>query len=120
MKVVFKVLGRIAIVLVLLWGLGALFVLGMPEIQEVLEFDKKFELVQIGDPETKVLSVLGKPDAKEKEFRIGQEKGFEDAYARAKVSDSVYYLVWFRGIDVVFTVGINNKGQVSAKESGGT
>jgi hypothetical protein len=120
MKVTLKVLAGIVVVFGILAGVAALLVQSMPETKEVTEFSKRFKLVQIGDPETKALSVLGKPDAKEKEFRIGQEKGFEDAYARAKASDSVYYLVWFRGIDVVFTVGINNKGQVSAKESGGT
>jgi len=92
----------------------------MPETREVSDFDKKFGLVEIGDPETKVLSVLGQPDAKENEFRIGQKEGFETAYARAEASDSAYYLLWYKGIDVVFTVGINSKGQVSAKESGGT
>ncbi|MFH1618331.1 MAG: hypothetical protein ABIG11_00340 [bacterium] len=92
----------------------------MPDVKEVAEFGKKFKLVQIGDSEARVLSILGNPGDKEKEFHLGQKKGFEDAYARAEASDSAYYLFWFRGIDIVFAVGINNKGQVSSKESGGT
>jgi hypothetical protein len=120
MNVTIKILGSIVIVFGILTGIAVLLVQSMPETKEVSEFNKKFKVVQIGDSETKTISVLGNPDAKEKEFRIGQKQGFEDAYARAKASDSVYYLLWFRGIDVVFTVGINDKGYVSAKESGGT
>ena len=120
MKVTLKLIAALVVVVGVLAGLAALFVQGMPETREVSEFSEKFKLVQLGDPEAKTLSVLGKPDTKEKEFRLGQKKGFEDAYTRAEASDSAYYLLWFKGIDVVFTVGINNKGQVSAKESGGT
>jgi hypothetical protein len=119
-KVTFKVLAGIVVVFVVLAGLVALFIQVGSEVKEVAEFEKKFKLVQIGAPQASVLSVLGKPDAKENEFRIGQKEGFEDAYARAEASDSVYYLFWFRDIDVVFTVGIDSKGNVSAKECGGT
>jgi hypothetical protein len=97
-----------------------LFIQILPEGQELIEFEKKFALVQIGDTEASVLSVLGQPDARENEFRLGQKKGFEEAYARANASDSAYYLLWFRGADVVFTFGIDDKGKVSVKESGGT
>lgn len=119
MKVAQKIIVGFVVVAALI-SLAVLFVQAMPETQEVSEFEKKFKLEQIGDSEAKTLSVLGAPDAKEKEFRLGQKKGFEDAYARAGSSDSAYYLLWFKGIDVVFAVGINNKAQVSAKESGGT
>jgi len=120
MKVTLKIIAGIIVVFAALLGLATLYVRNMPDVIEVAEFDEKFKLVQIGASEAKVLSILGNPDAKEKQFRLGQKEGFEDAYARAKASDSDYYLLWFRGIDVVFTVGINNKSQVSAKESGGT
>jgi hypothetical protein len=119
-KVRFKVIAGIIVLCVALTGIVAVFIQGRVEVKEVAEFEKQFKLIQIGDPEVLVLSVLGKPDAKESQFRIGQKQGFEDAYAKAAVSDSVYYLLWFRGIDVVFTVGINNKGKVSVKEFGGT
>lgn len=120
MKRGLKVVAGIVLSFAILLGLVMLFIQNLPDVKEVNEFGNKLASVQIGDSENKVLSILGKPDAKEKEFRLGQKKGFEDAYARAEVSDSKYYLLWFRGIDVVFAVGINNKGQVSAKESGGT
>jgi hypothetical protein len=102
--------------------IGALWMLTYysDDAKEVRAFRSKFELVQIGDPESRVLSLLGSPDSKEAQFRIGQEKGFEDAYARAKASGSKYYLIWEKGIDVVFTVGVDDKGTVSVKESGGT
>jgi hypothetical protein len=90
------------------------------DIGEVRAFEKKFALVELGDPETKVIALLGEPDAKETVFRIGQLQGFEDAYARAGASGSSYYLVWTKGVDVVFSVGIDSRGTVRAKEYGGT
>ena len=120
MKVTLKVIAGIVVLFAIVTGLMALFMRGIPEVKEVAEVNKKFKLVHIEDSETKVLSVLGQPHAKENKFRIGQKKGFEEAYARAEANDSVYYLLWFKGFDVVFTIGINNKGQVSVKESGGT
>ena len=120
MKVAFKIIAGLVVVVSLVLVVATIYVRTMPDIQEVSEFEKKFQLVQLGDTEAKALAVLGKPDAKEREFRLGQRKGFEDVYARAEASDSTYYLLWFKGIDVVFSVGINSKGQVSAKESGGT
>jgi hypothetical protein len=90
------------------------------EMAEVRAFEKKFASVNLGDPESQVLALLGKPDAKEATFRIAQEQGYEEAYARARASGSTYYLVWARGVDVVFSVGIDAQGRVRAKEYGGT
>lgn len=115
-----KIIVGILLSFTILFGLFALFAYNLPELKEVREFKKSFDLVQTGDSESKVISILGKPDSKENKFRIGQKKDFEEAYSRAEVSNSQYYLLWFKGIDIVFTVGINTKGQVSIKESGGT
>jgi hypothetical protein len=115
-KIIIIILLSITIPFVLL----ALYFYNLPELKEAKEFNKNFDLVQMGDSESKVISILGKPDSKENEFRIGQKEGFEEAYSRAAGSNSKYYLLWFKGFDIVFTVGINNKGQVSIKESGGT
>ena len=120
MKIVLKIIASIVVLFAVMLVVATLYVRSMPDVKEVSEFNDKFKLIQIGDPEEKVLLVLGNPDAKESEFRLGQKLGFEDAYARAEASDSVYYLLWFKGIDVVFSVGINDKGQVCVKESGGT
>jgi hypothetical protein len=120
MKQTLKVIVSIAFLLASLFVLVTLVVRNLPDVREAREFGEKFALVQIGDSENRVLSLLGSPDSKEKKFRIGQREGFEEAYARAAASDSKYYLLWFRGFDVVFTVGFNDKGQVTVKESGGT
>jgi len=93
MKVVLKIIASFVVVVAILAGLVALVNQGMPETKEVSDFNKKFELVQLGDPEAKALSVLGKPGARESEFRLGQKKGFENAYSRAEASGSVYYLL---------------------------
>lgn len=115
-KALVAVLGFVAILV----GVGLAVVYFSDGEVEVRAFEKNFALVQVGDPETKVLALLGTPDAKETNFRIGQEQGFEEAYTRAKASGSTYYLVWHRGIDVVFSVGVDSKGTVRAKEYGGT
>jgi hypothetical protein len=120
MRLLLKITVGFFLVVAVLLGFATLYVWNMPETKELSEFEEKFESVQIGDPEAKALSILGEPALKEKEFRLGQMEGFEDAYARAKASDSEYYLLWLKGIDVVFSVGINNEGKVSAKGAGGT
>ena len=116
MKVIMKTILAIIIATFVI----ALLIRELPDVKEVTQFGEKFERIQIGDKETKAISFLGKPDAKEKKFRLGQEIGFEDAYARAEASNSEYYLLWFRGIDVVFSLGINSKGEICVKELGGT
>jgi hypothetical protein len=117
---ILKIILVLFLCLVVFFGLFVWVVRYSASENEISEFKKKFDLVQIGDSEQKVLSVLGAPDSREIEFRIGQEIGFEEAYAKAKASDSEYYLIWNRGIDCVFTIGINSKGLVSLKELGGT
>jgi hypothetical protein len=89
-------------------------------MRDVREFERRFALVKIGDSESKVVALLGEPDSREGRFRIGQEEGFEGAYARARASGSKRFLVWFKGVDVVFTVGLDEQGVVRAKEHGGT
>lgn len=108
------------IALIAILGAIGLMVYSSEEMAEVRAFEKKFASVNLGDPESRVLALLGKPDAKEASFRIGQEQGYEEAYARARASGSTYYLVWARGVDVVFSVGVDAQGRVRAKEYGGT
>ena len=110
-------------------GLGLVLVLGAAafalfsfsgSMTELRAFEKKFASVDIGDSESKAIALLGPPDAKESAFRLGQERGYEESYARAAASRSAHYLVWSRGIDVVFSVGIDANGTVRLKEYGGT
>ncbi len=120
MKKKLKVIASFATVSVVFVGFIVLFIRFMPATQEVTAFGERFASVQIGDTEAKVISLLGQPDAKEVEFRLGQKQGFENVYARAKASDSDFYLIWFKGIDVVFTIGINKNNGVRVRAYGGT
>ncbi|MCP4405753.1 MAG: hypothetical protein GY801_51705 [bacterium] len=120
MKTLVKVLTGIVLAFAVMIVALTVLVWNMPEVREVREFEKQFQQVAIGDPEQKAVEVLGEPDVIETEFRLGQQSGFEEAYARAAASGSDRYLVYFRGIDVVFSVGISKKGKVSVTESGGT
>lgn len=113
------IVGTVTVVAIAV-GILAPLIERLPSEKELSEFQKKYALVELGDREDEVLATLGEPIAKETDFRLGQRKGFENAYERAEASDSEYYLLWYKGIDVVFTVGINKQGNVSVKEYGGT
>ena len=84
------------------------------------EFLKAFQDVEVGMAESQVLELLGKPDQRSKQFFLGQRAGFEEAYHRAAASKSVHFLVWRRGLDVVYSVGIDTSGRVALAEAGGT
>lgn len=83
-------------------------------------FTKTFEEVVPGLDEEKVLALLGNPDEKGTEFRLGQYKGFEEKYQRASASNAKYYWFWFRGLDIVYAVGFDEQHKVVVAESGGT
>ena len=120
MKLFLKALASLALLFLIGFGAVTIYFQNMPDVIEVNEFQGQFEAVSIGDSEEAAIAVLGAPNSVETEFRLGQKEGFENAYERAEASNSIKYLVYFRGIDVVFSVGINPKGLVSLKESGGT
>ena len=97
-----------------------MFVQSMPD-EEVVEFRKNFENIQRGDSKAKVLVLLGEPaHERSSTFRLGQKEGFEEKYERAKKSNASYYLLWFKGADIVFAVGFNDLDEVVVAESGGT
>jgi hypothetical protein len=83
-------------------------------------FHAAFSTVERGMLEAQVVAVLGPSDERTSEFRLGQYAGFEDEYARAARSGSSYYLLWNKGIDVVYAVGIDEDGRVTMKAVGGT
>jgi len=93
---------------------------GCTESKEVQKFISDFESLSIGDTEAKILSILGNPNSKETEFRVGQKIGFESLYKKASQSNSEYYLIWERGIDLVFCIGIGKDKTVKIKEYTGT
>lgn len=71
-------------------------------------------------PEARVIELLGNPDERSARFFLGQRAGFEAAYQRAAASNAVYFLVWRREVDLVYSVGINSDGRVAVVEAGGT
>lgn len=85
-----------------------------PDAQLINEFDSKFSRIQIGDSEKKVLSVLGEPDSKVYEFRLGRVKDS----GKAEAGEAEYFLFWLRGADYIFSIGINAQGRVSSKKLG--
>ena len=85
-----------------------------------IAFRHKFRSVTVGMDENAVLTLLGEPDDRSNEFYLGQYPGFEAAYRRAAESDSSCYLIYNRGIDLVYAVGVDEQGSVTLKEVGGT
>jgi hypothetical protein len=84
------------------------------------DFLDRYEEIELGIPESVVLSLLGTPNDRSSEFYLGQREGFENAYERAAGSGATRYLMWHRDSDVVYTVGINEEGNVAIVEAGGT
>jgi hypothetical protein len=85
-----------------------------------VNFHSSFKKVQVGMSEAQVVAALGVANERSSEFRLGQYRGFEQAYARAAASGSSYYLLWSKGIDVVYAVGFDKDGSVTMKAVGGT
>lgn len=114
----------VAAVTVALLGLtllaGFVYVWTDPFYVALRQFEKHFEQIAIGMAHEDVERRLGAPDWTDKEFRLGQKEGSEDAYKRAAESDAQYYLFWQRGVDMVFTVGFNAADEAVVVESGGT
>jgi hypothetical protein len=90
------------------------------EFKEVAEFTEKFEKIRRGDLKSHVIALLGEAKEHSTEFRLGQEKGFEAAYERARQSNASYYLFRSKGLDVVYAVGFNERDEVVLAEHGGT
>ena len=116
-------------ILVIFFGLAVLFVFlvwiaGTVEYHESgdAEFDEKFATIKTGDSKTKVIELLGKPEWEDKEFRLGQREGFEEAYKRAENSGSDHYIFWRSKSwsTIVYSVGLNKDKKVTIVESGGT
>ena len=83
-------------------------------------FREKFNKIENGLLKKDVIQQLGHPDKQSNEFQLGQFQGFEDEYERAEKSNSKYYLFWYRGIDITYAIGFNDKDAVVIMSSGGT
>jgi len=84
------------------------------------EFRDRYKEIELGMPESMVVSLLGTPNARSSEFYLGQREGFEKAYERAAESGATHYLMWYWETDMVYTVGFNEEGNVAIVEVGGT
>jgi hypothetical protein len=113
LKVSISIFAAFCIALVLLYYT-------FPASVQVRSFNESFSHVDLGSTEKEAVQILGEPNARESTFRLKQEKESEAAYTRAAASDAQHYLLWFRGIDVIYSIGIDNHGIVVIKESGGT
>ena len=83
------------------------------------DFLDRYGQIELGIPESAVLSLLGTPNERSSEFYLGQREEFEEAYERAAGSGATRYLMWHRDSDVVYTVGFNEEGNVAIVEAGG-
>lgn len=88
-------------------------VLSAPDLREVEEFQQRFSTLALGDSKHRVIEVLGKPDADDSDFHVGQFEGYEDDYERARESDSVDSSFWYRRLDFVFAVGFDEDEKVT-------
>jgi len=110
---------RLGQILFLLMAAG-MFYFVFIEARNVNDFSERFVAVQPGMDEARVADMLGEPDYEGYSFQLGQEGGFEDAYRHALHSGSEKFLSWYRGMDCVFTVGIDKHGKVTLAECGCT
>lgn len=83
-------------------------------------FARSFETISVGMTKDEVVQKLGRPNDQSEIFHLGQYEGYEKEYERAKGSNSKYYLFWWKGIDITFTVGFDEEDKVVLKASGGT
>jgi hypothetical protein len=84
------------------------------------DFQNRYMEIELGMPESAVVSLLGTPNDRSSEFYLGHREGFEEAYERAAMSGAARYLMWRKGPDSVYTVGVDEEGKVVIIESDGT
>ena len=109
-----KILSLIVLSLFLLWGLIYTHSAGG------LKFYINYHRIGIGDSKDRVVDLLGVPNTNSVEFYLGQNVGYESKYSAAKKSNSVEYLIWNKGIDVVYSIGFDLNDKVTFKAYGGT
>jgi len=84
------------------------------------ELYRQYDLIEQGMTKQQVVRMMGKPSCEETEFHLSQYNGFEKEYARARQSNSKYYLFWYSGIDITYAVGFDGYDKVTMKACGGT
>ena len=83
------------------------------------EFRDRYNEIELGMPESMVISLLGTPNDRSSEFYLGQRERFEESYERAAESGATHYLMWQLGKDVIYAVGFNKEGNVVVLEADG-
>ena len=83
------------------------------------KFLERYVQIEPGMPETAVVSLLGTPNDRSAEFYLDRREGNEQAYERAAESGAVRFLIWRRGRSEVYTVGLDDEGNVVIAEAGG-
>lgn len=111
---------RLLAVLLAVLSIGLAFVAARVLMGYGVTFHSSFKKLQVGMSEEQVVAALGAADKRSAVFQLGQSGGFEKEYARAAASGSNYYLLWSKGIDVVYTVRFDKDGRVTMKAVGGT
>ena len=81
---------------------------------------RQYESIKQGMSRQEVVRRMGQPSNEAVEFRLSQYEAFEKEYERAKQSSSEYYLFWYSGIDITYTVGFDSNDRVTIKACGGT
>ena len=75
--------------------------------------------VRVGDTRERVLELMGHPREESREFRLGQEGGFQEQYTEAAASGASVWLIYEAGIDVVYAIGLDADDRVVYKAVGG-
>ena len=114
MKTKIKILFPIALSLLFLWGYIYTYSAGG------LKFFINYHRIDIGDSKERVVELLGRPDSKSLEFYLAQKQGYEAEYSAAKKTNSIEYLVWNKGIDLVYSIGFDPNEKVTINAHGGT
>ena len=114
MKTKTKILCLITLSFFLLWGYI------YTDSNGGLKFFINYHRISIGDSKDRVVELLGAPHTMSDKFYLGQKEGYESDYVAANSSDSVKYLVWYKNISVVYSIGFDSHNRVTFKAHGGT
>ena len=79
----------------------------------------EWDQVHFGHSREAVLELLGEPAEETAAFRLGPRKGHEQIYADAEKSGAVVWLIYHRGPDLTYAIGLAADDRVVFKARGG-
>lgn len=109
-----RVLTLLVVILIFLFAATNYFI----SSSENRKFLEQYNEIKPGMQESEILTLLGTPHKRSSEFDPGRKEGSEDARKRAAESGATRYLIWYKGTDSVYTVGLNPEGNVVVIETG--